>query len=665
MAGDIPPAFPDDVRDQLRLLEKVVEAVVVCRRDGTYLHLSQGAATLIGRPGAELVGRRIWDAAPDRLDTPLHAAWARAVLGGEPVDLTWYSSLQDRWLQQRIVPFGELILIASWDVTARESLRLRRDQLLHVSEALARTVSPEEVAEVVAGLLLADLPVKAAAVIAIEPYRPATLLAATGFGRDALRELTGVAGARAAALAGHPADPGREAERSPGALAGSPDQDLTWVPLRAGRSFLGLIVLARDGVESLAAEQVEYLRSAAAAASQALSRTLRSATEHRAAVTLQRSLLPEVGGRIGQVGLAARYLPGDPGVEVGGDWFDAVPAGEGLFLIVGDVQGHDIEAAAIMGQLRSVLRAYAAEGLPPAGILRRADQYLTGLDAERIVTVLIVYLHGEGEIATLACAGHPLPLLLAPMTADPGPACGTDRPGWTCRELGVTTGPPLGVPGTGWREVTELLPTAATLLLYTDGLVETAAWGGSERGTVALHQVLRRMPADASPDTILDRALEVIPAGLRGDDVAVLVARVAAQPDHDGRSAQRWFSAHAMSVPLARSWLRGLLAGWDLAGVTDSAELVLSELLSNAVRNSEEPVEVLARAVDDEVVVEVFDRSHRLPIPRDASEDDPSGRGLVVTEALSREWGVRERLDGKVVWARIGELTGRTQVPGG
>jgi anti-sigma regulatory factor (Ser/Thr protein kinase) len=191
-------------------------------------------------------------------------------------------------------------------------------------------------------------------------------------------------------------------------------------------------------------------------------------------------------------------------------------------------------------------------------------------------------------------------------------------------------------------------------LLFTDGLVETRAWGGSERGMRHLCASLEALPTSASLDQVLDTSLSVIPHGLRGDDVAVLVARMAADNEAGRMDAHRSFPALAMSVPLARSWLTGLLQGWEVGvACQDVAGLVLTELLSNAVRDAEQPVTVHVTKEPLDLLVEIFDNSHRLPISRSVTPDDPSGRGLWMVRSLAREWGVREELDGKVVWARV------------
>lgn len=237
------------------------------------------------------------------------------------------------------------------------------------------------------------------------------------------------------------------------------------------------------------------------------------AAERAAALTLQHSLLPAVPARIGAMLLESRYRTGDPGVEVGGDWFDAVEADGAVTLIVGDVQGHDLRAAALMGELRTVARSCAVEGAPPAQVLARVHRYLSRAPSELLATAVVVRIEAGTRRATVASAGHLPPLLLIP-----------SRPGWTAGDLPLEVGPPLSV-GEEWTEQESVLADGAVLLLYTDGLVESRAWP-LQHGLEALQECLSRLPAGTGLAAIVDAALELVPTGSRGDDVAVLAATV-------------------------------------------------------------------------------------------------------------------------------------------
>jgi anti-sigma regulatory factor (Ser/Thr protein kinase) len=365
------------------------------------------------------------------------------------------------------------------------------------------------------------------------------------------------------------------------------------------------------------------------------------AEERALGLTFQRSLLPEIPPRLGPVELAARYRTGDPGVHVGGDWFDAIDVDDGLVLVVGDVQGHDVQAAALMGQLRTVVRATASEGHPPALVLARAADYLDRLGDERIVTVLVVHVDVDARLATVACAGHLPPLVL-----------GREDAGTSVTQLDVETGPPLGV-GERWEERSSHLPEEAVLLLYTDGLVETRTWAIDE-GIRRLAGLLEAMPAEARPTRVLDTALGLLPAGSRGDDVAVLAALV--PPNRTARSTrvQRSLPAQPMSAPLARSWAEGWLPASPVpAELGDLVQLVLSELVTNAVRQGDGPIRATLDASGAGLMIEVFDSGHRMPELAASAPDATSGRGLHLVDTVCDAWGVREELDGKTVWARL------------
>jgi serine phosphatase RsbU (regulator of sigma subunit)/anti-sigma regulatory factor (Ser/Thr protein kinase) len=365
------------------------------------------------------------------------------------------------------------------------------------------------------------------------------------------------------------------------------------------------------------------------------------AEERALGLTFQRSLLPDIPDSIDEVRLAARYRTGDPGVHVGGDWFDAIAVDDGIVLVVGDVQGHDVQAAALMGQLRTVVRATAAEGHPPAGILARTADYLDRLDSDLMATALVVHLDVQARLATVACAGHLPPLALA-----------LTEGGTALHPVDITTGPPLGI-GQHWQERSSHLPESSVLLLYTDGLVETRTWDIDE-GIHRLETLLERLPANVGPLGVLDTALELLPAGRRGDDVAVLAAHLPGRPGGSATRAQRSLPAQPMSVPLARSWAEGWLAGTPApADLAEGVLLVLSELVTNAVRQGDGPLRLTLEALERSVVVEVFDTGHRMPLLGEADLESTGGRGLNLIDAVCEEWGVREELEGKTVWARL------------
>ncbi|HSE09323.1 MAG TPA: ATP-binding SpoIIE family protein phosphatase, partial [Nocardioidaceae bacterium] len=306
-----------------------------------------------------------------------------------------------------------------------------------------------------------------------------------------------------------------------------------------------------------------------------------------------------------------------------------------------DVQGHDVKAAALMGQLRTVVRATACEGHPPAGVLARTSDYLERLGSDLLATVLVVHLDIHARLATIACAGHLPPVVL-----------GTSGKDTALQPVEVETGPPLGV-GHRWEERSTHLPPESVILLYTDGLVETRTWD-IDHGVGLLGALLETLPTGSSPEQVLETALSLLPAGNRGDDVAVLAALVPSTPGAAADRATRSLPAQAMSVPLARSWAEGWLAGSPVPPhLRDTAVLVVSELVTNAVRQGDGTVRAMLETRGSSLLIEVFDESHRMPTLSDYAVDATWGRGLHLIDTVCSGWGVNEQLDGKAVWARL------------
>lgn len=317
------------------------------------------------------------------------------------------------------------------------------------------------------------------------------------------------------------------------------------------------------------------------------------------------------------------------GAEVGGDWYDVIPlAGDSVALVIGDVEGHDVVAAGLMDQVRSVVRGYALEGHPPAVVLDYANRFLLTLGADRLVTLVMVHLHPSDHIAVVASAGHLPALLLGP-------------------EGSVTTlenqpAPPLGADSAPtWRETTVHTPYDSTLLLYTDGLVERPGRSLTE-GMLALNAAVTGLGVGVGVG-VGQLVATVIRLGQEDgfDDRAVLAARVVAPSAH-GRRGRRRLPARPASVPIARWFVVDLLRQWGVDGdEQDTTTLLLSEVITNACRHSEDDVELTVLLLDNAIRVEVGDTSHRMPILHTADEDETSGRGLELVEMPVQQLGRR------------------------
>jgi GAF domain-containing protein len=288
------------------------------------------------------------------------------------------------------------------------------------------------------------------------------------------------------------------------ALATVLDAHTMSLPLMARGRTLGVLSLSRETAYDDG--DLDHALDLSRRAALALDNASRYAFERDVAVTLQHSLLPRaLTGREGLTA-AARYLPGARGTRVGGDWYDVLEVDGKVVLVVGDVMGRGIEAAAVMGQLRATVRAYALEGHPPAEVLTRLDQVVLSLTGLHFSTCIVALLDPVTRAMCVACAGHLPPLIVAP--------------GGGATVLEVDPGLPLGVGGSGFVQQTVQLPPGALVLLYTDGLVESrdaSLQEGIDRLVAALGEPV------GSADEACDRALEA--QGLHGDqddDTAVL-----------------------------------------------------------------------------------------------------------------------------------------------
>ena len=336
--------------------------------------------------------------------------------------------------------------------------------------------------------------------------------------------------------------------------------------------------------------------------------------EHRIADTLQRSLLPASFPEMDGILIAARYLPAERGLAAGGDWYDVIALGGGrVALVIGDVAGHGLDAASLMGQLRTAVRAYALEGHAPAVVAERTDALMQEVAEDQMATLLFVALDVEARSATIVSAGHPPPITIG--------ARGS-------RLLDVRLAPPLGfAPRTRFRESTASLETGDTLLLYTDGLID--------RPDLAIDEGLRRVLSaaeadrDADPEELCDRVLSAMVSGDASDDIAMLALCLTPAVPGDLR-------LRIPAEPGALSQMRRRLARWlDAAGVPADVRgdvvLASSEAAANSIRHAYGPskawVELEAGVANDEVHVVVRDRG-RWRAPRGRG-----GRGLSVIEA--------------------------------
>jgi anti-sigma regulatory factor (Ser/Thr protein kinase) len=390
----------------------------------------------------------------------------------------------------------------------------------------------------------------------------------------------------------------------------------------------GVLVFATDVTDH--AEAAERLRAS-------------ERRQRETAVTLQRSLLPQVLEEPDDLRIAATYQPGGTEAAVGGDWYDVITLGGGrTALVIGDVMGRGVRAAAVMGQLRTAVRAYARLDLPPHEILQLLDGLATEIDANQIATcVYAIHDPNEGKLV-YASAGH-LPILVRD---ESGAVLRADEP----------TGPPLGTGG--WIHTSGSIPLSpgSTAVLYTDGLVERRNEDLDE-GIASLERALSG--ATGTPQVVCDRLVRS--AGVTADhddDVAVLVLQHPARtgPDSDlFRNAALELLGGIEAAPRARAFASGVLTSWRFpAELHDLGVLAASELVANSLQHGTPPMRLRLRRTDRRLIIEVTDGDDHLPRRRRAEPGDESGRGIAIVATIASNWGSRRTPGGgKAVWCEF------------
>ncbi|MFD5711501.1 SpoIIE family protein phosphatase, partial [Streptomyces pharetrae] len=443
-----------------------------------------------------------------------------------------------------------------------------------------------------------------------------------------------------AALADDPGD-----RVHPVDLLGEGEHSYLAAPLSARGSLLGLAGFYRRG-RAKPYEQDDLTLAGELAARTAISidNARRYRREHHASLTLQRSLLPHVLPRLSTVDLASRYLPADARAGVGGDWFDAIPlSGMRVALVVGDVPGNGLQAAATMGRLRTAVRTLAGLDLLPEEVLAHLDDLVSRTpddsageqDPATGATCLYAIYDPVSCRCTAARAGHPPPAVLTP--------------GGKAQLIGLPAGPPLGLGGLQpYESATVDLPPGSLLTMYTDGLLkESRGYGDTDARTGQLLASLEH--AGPALEDICDRVADTLPPGGPHDDVALLLARVHALPEE--RVACWEFPSEPSAVARARALTRAQLAEWGMSELDFNTGLVVSELVTNAVRYGGQGPVSLRLLRDDSLICEVSDRSNTSPRIRRAATTEEGGRGLFLVAQYTKSWGARYMPQGKTVWA--------------
>jgi serine phosphatase RsbU (regulator of sigma subunit)/anti-sigma regulatory factor (Ser/Thr protein kinase) len=407
------------------------------------------------------------------------------------------------------------------------------------------------------------------------------------------------------------------------------------LPLPGRGQTLGFTVLIRlagnpgyDQNDLLMASQL------AAQAGYAIDATLRYEQEAHTADTLQRSMLPTHLPTVPGIQIAHRYLPASRTAQVGGDWYDVIPLpGNRVAMVVGDVMGHGARSAAIMGQLRTAVQTLAALDLPPHEVLHNLDELARRLGENHVATCVYAVYDPVSRRCVIANAGHIPPVMV--------------RAAGYAELLRLPTGVPIGVGGVPFESVDIAANDGDLIVLCTDGLIESR--GQDIRlGLAELCGTLTAPPYGL--DELCDTLLQAIDTDSREDDVALLAARFDGIPVNN---VAHWLlKPNALTPRRVRELVARTLHGWRLEDQLDVAELLASELATNAVRYADRLV-TLRLSRTDVLLCEVGDDDHRLPVLCRAAEDDEHGRGLYLVSRLAARWGTTRLARGKVVWFEI------------
>ncbi|MCP3819448.1 SpoIIE family protein phosphatase [Streptomyces sp. A3M-1-3] len=417
---------------------------------------------------------------------------------------------------------------------------------------------------------------------------------------------------------------------------------LITVPVRARGIILGMASFWRsEKPEPFDEEDVSLVEELVALAAVSIDNARRFTREHTTAVTLQHSLLPSGLPEQDALEVAHRYLPAK---AVGGDWFDVIPLpGARVALVVGDVTGHGLQAVATMGRLRTGIHNFAALDMAPDELLAGLDDLVIRIDENQPAvgdsaqitgaTCLYAVYDAVTGRCTLARAGHPGPAVI--------------RPDGTVDFPEIPASPPLGLGGLPFETAELQLPAGSRLVLFTDGLI-TGLDRDIDTGLDRLRGALSGVGAERSPEAICQSVVGTMLPAERSDDIALLVARTRLLDP--GQVAHWEVPNDPAEVGRVRASCARQLEEWGLDVVRFTTELILSELITNAIRYGSEPIRV--RLLHDRsLICEVSDGSSTSPHLRRAATTDEGGRGLFLVAQMAKRWGTRHTADGKIIWA--------------
>lgn len=652
-----------DAERVVQILETIPDGFYAMDRDWCFTFMNAKAEQILGRGRDVLLGTSIWESFPDLLGTEIERAYRRAVERNEVLEADARYPGSDMWLAVRAYPTAEGLSVYFRDVSAQRAAEDERARLERLREAAAeRTARLGEVAaaltEVTAlgdvarlvllhGIRAVEARGGALALFdadgqlrwtAIEGYPSEMAARLVASPLDADRPVTRVVASRLPEFITTPEELASEYPAIAPVFASLGDEALCCLPLVAGGRCLGAVTLTFDRARTFGVEDRLLLAALTDLSAQALERARLFEREHRVAETLQRALLPDRLATPGRLEAAARYLPGTEGVQVGGDWFDVFELDEHrVGIVLGDVAGKGVGAAAVMGRLRNALRAFATSIDSPAAALTRLDEFAARFGEDDLATLVYGVLDTNSGELRLSSAGHLPPLTIG----------FEGLPVFLVRDPDL----PVGVAaGDERREHRVRLRAGDSLVLYSDGLVEDRA-RGIDDGLDALAAAAGRLHT-GDVETLCSSLVRTMVGDAGGDDdVAVLVLRWAGPPADDRCSVV--LPPEVASARRARALVTEELQRWGEPDLVETATLCASEIVTNAVVHAGTPVTLDIQLLPDRVRVEVCDGGAAPPERVEAQFDDVHGRGVAIVELLSTGWGVQPRTGGKCVWFEL------------
>ncbi|MFF4896462.1 SpoIIE family protein phosphatase [Streptomyces sp. NPDC001068] len=679
------PAAPDDPLAAAALTQSPC-AIAVYDEELRLRRVNEAMAEVIGLPEERVRGLRITEIGGKPQSEELERNMLQVLATGRPLDVQTYmrtggEELAHAWLA-RMAPVTDAsgrvlgVSLAAHDITenylARERLQLVNEASVRIGTTLDVTRTAQELADVCVPALAdfvtvdlldppengADLPTRLTAPVTLRRIAHQSVL--PGVPEAVLKpghsESYPPSSPQADSLtAGHTIVARVAAgEMAPWlnwhALRGERVREFgvhssMAVPIQARGTTLGVAVLTRHRrPDPFGPDDMLLAEEITARAAVCIDNARRYSRERETALALQRSLLPRTLPHTAALQAASRYLPAAR-AGVGGDWFDVIPlSGLRVAMVVGDVVGHGVQASATMGRLRTAVRTLADIDLAPDELLTHLDDLVVrlseelggeGSPGELGATCLYAVYDPVSRHCTMARAGHPPPVVL--------------RPGHRLHEVDLPAGPPLGLGGLPFESTEIELPEGTVLAMFTDGLI-TSQNGDPDAGRRLLHEALAAY--SDSLDETCDRILHaLLPSGGAADDVALLLARTQGLPP--SRVATWDIPADPALVAPIRKQVVDRLEVWDLTMAAFTAELVVSELVTNAIRYGARPIRLRLIHDTTRLICEVSDTSHTAPHLRRAKTWDEGGRGLLLVAQLTERWGTRHTGEGKTIWAEL------------